>query len=143
MNKTSRFLTLGISALIGLSALVSCDKEIEQNDPEGTGIFVISNMSSTNLFYFPEGTTTDTVVIGEFAVEPIVVYKSVNSQATPTEYFLQKALILYKFDDDSLNLVETFKQYPVSTTEWVSQKKDALEFGVTQYTLLLDSNMLY
>lgn len=142
MNKTSRFIALGFSALIGLSTLLSCDKDIEQDDPEGTGIFVISNESSTNLFYLPEG-STDTVVIREFTVEPILVYKSVNSVASPMEYFLKKQLVLYKFDNDSINLVETYKQYPVSNTEWVSQKKDDLEFGVTQYTLLLDSNMLY
>lgn len=142
MNKTSRFLAIGISALIGLSTLWSCDKESEQENPEGTGIFVVRNGTTTPLYYHPDG-TQDTLLIDTFSLTPIEIYKEEESQASPMEFYAGKELILYKYNTAGTKLVETYKQSPVVNSEWIVQKKDDLEYGVTQYTLLVNQTMLY
>ncbi len=144
MNKTSRFLTIGFSLLVGLSALWSCDKDSEQDDPEGTGIFIIRNGTTTPLYYLKAANETDTVFIDTFALAHIETYKEVESHATPAEFYFENGLPLklYKLDNDSVTLVETYAQYPVTTSGWLSQKNDELEYGVTQYSLHILPSML-
>lgn len=141
MNNTSRFFTLICSVLIGLSALVSCDKENEQEDPEGVGVFILSNATTTPLFYFPEG-TSDTLMIDTFALEVFEVYKAENSIASPEEFYEGKPLLIYKWNIDSTKLVQTYKEFPVVDSHWGVQKKDKLEYGVTHYTLFLHPGLL-
>ena len=141
MNKISRILAISFSLLIASTTLWSCDKESEEDTPEGTGVFVVSNATNIPIFYLVDG-SPDTVVIDSASVAPIVVFKAENSQATPAEYFLGKQFTLYKFDQDSIHLVPTFTDYPVTNELWVPQKKDDMEFGITQYTLFVTQGMI-
>lgn len=142
MNKTSRFLAIGTSLIIALSTLWSCDKDSEQDNPEGTGVFIIQNASETPLYYLKADDITDTVFIDSFAVDVIEIYKEEESQATPLEFYSGKEFILYKLHTDGVTLVETYKEHPVTNQGWLIDKKDLLEYGVTHYSLYIYDNML-
>lgn len=145
MNKTSRFLTIGFSSLVALSAFWSCDKINEQDNPEGTGIFIIRNATATPLYYLKASDQTDTVFIDSFALEPIEVYKKEESQASPAEFYFDNGipLTIYKLNQtDSVTLDPTYVQNPVTNQAWLAQKNDDLEFGVTQYSLQISQSML-
>ncbi len=143
MNKTSRFLAIAILLVFSLTALWSCDKENEQDTPEGTGIFLILNNSKHRLYYLKDEDPTDTLVIDSAQMVPIEVFVEEESHASPSEFYAGKKLLLYRIHEiDSVTLIPAYEQKPVINSLWIWDKKDDLEYGVSQYKIIISDNMI-